>query len=93
MLDDLLAMNEQIKSAPPSPRAFIARFDVPMGRMFKMWDTRGEFVVYVHRGWLMDGVRHTRKGSTLDGSLGIAFGIPVRFEDSAATGEEDRPDV
>lgn len=81
-------MSEQIAALPPSPRAIVARFDVPMGRTFRMWSTRGDFVVYVHRGWLMDGGRHVKRSEATDlYDLGL-WGIPVHFEDSAALGDQ-----
>jgi len=92
MLDDLRAIQARIAAAPPQPRAFIARFDVPFGKAFRMWDTRGRFVVYVHRVWLMDSVRHERSRERLSGVLDpAAFGIDVYFEDSGPQGETHPP--
>lgn len=36
------------------PRYFIARHDVPYGRVFRMWDTRGFMHAYINRGELHD---------------------------------------
>lgn len=69
-----------LADVPPMPRALIARFDVPMDRMFRMWDTRGGFVIYVHRGMLLSEAVHLGRASVHTAPGSVALGIPVFFE-------------
>lgn len=92
MSDQLLAglrrMTEIVNASPPVPRCIIARHDVPWGKGYRMWDTRGELVLYVHRGWLYDYAwrrpapddRLTRRAGREMALAPALSGIPVVHE-------------
>jgi hypothetical protein len=78
---DLLRMNEELDMLPPRPRYFIARHDVPYGRVFKMWDTRGQMHAYINRGQVHDmAVTDYRETPVFRRDLLRPQGIPVFLE-------------
>lgn len=76
----LASITRAIKDVPPAPRALILRFDVPMGRLFKVWDTRGGFVVYAHRGLLLSEAVHHGRAAVATGPGLLWLGVPVFYE-------------
>lgn len=81
---ELRRMRDEVAKLPPRPRYFIARHDVPYGKVYRMWDTRGYMHAYVNRGELHDLVLTHVKGGTEVHGLGVVspgfFGIPVFME-------------
>lgn len=83
MYADLKRMMTEVDKLPPRPRYFIARHDVPYGRVFRMWDTRGQMHAYVNRGEIHDmRVADYRETSVLrrDSLDPGITGIPVFLE-------------
>lgn len=77
--DAFEALYEVVKATaelPPYPARIYATHRVPYGRVYRMWTTRGDMIVYANRGEIADLPRAT--GERL-GLIGI-FGIPVVTE-------------
>jgi hypothetical protein len=57
---------------------------VPYGRAPRMWNTRGELIVYANRGEIADLPRAKSQPASLSPTL--PFGIPVVVESTAPNG-------
>ena len=77
---DLLREYSRIMADAPPRCVMIARHDVPFGGAFRMWNTRGEMIVYVSRGWIADLPRGKRKAPTFGFDTTLFAGIPIYFE-------------
>lgn len=77
-------MQEEIANSPPRFAYLIARHDVPYGKVFRMWDTRGRLYGYVNRGEVHDLPAAKHGQTSVHGLESIAkpgfFGIPVFLE-------------
>lgn len=83
LLAELQRMQAEIDKLAPLPRYLIARHDVPYGKLFRMWDTRGQMHAYVNRGQIHDLAYRSYKSTSVH-PFGLArpdlTGIPV-FEE------------
>lgn len=73
-------LSRQIADAPPVVSRCIATHSVPYGRVFRMWTTRGELIVYVNRGEVADLPRAKAKPEPFAFETTWLFGIPVYVE-------------
>lgn len=79
MVEQIRELQRKIDAAPPPIRRIIARHDVPYGRAFRMWNARGELIVYANRGELADLPR-AKPTSASEQRLAELCAIPVVFE-------------
>lgn len=68
-----------VADAPVCSRV-IATHAVPYGRVFRMWTTRGEMIVYVNRGEIADLPREKAKTRGYGLQSTFLYGIPVLVE-------------
>lgn len=75
--DMLDAMKRQMAMTPPALRAIFASHAVPYGRVYRMWNTRGEMIAYVNRGEIEDMPRVKVKAPRYGLAATVIFGTPV----------------
>lgn len=68
---------EKARRLAPGVYRIIGRHDVPYGRVFRYYDTKGRLIAYCNRGELADLPR-APKGSA--SNLARLFGVPVHVE-------------
>jgi hypothetical protein len=79
-IEELRSWSRYLKAVPPPVSRIIARHDVPYGRAFRMWTTRGDLIVYANRGEMHDLPHAPKKSNPLAAYPIASFGIPVVFE-------------
>lgn len=85
MIDDLLNFQRQIDAMPPQAARIYARWDVPGVK--RMWNTRGELILYCDRGIIESLPKQQAKvGDKLNVTVfelaeaAPYMGVPVVFE-------------
>lgn len=76
-IQELFKLNEELAKLPPAPRALVASHEVPYGRIYRQWDTRGDLFIWVNRGEIADLPRASHRPGPFQTSASI-FSIPVR---------------
>lgn len=85
MLKDLQEWQRRFYAAPPVADRIIANYDVPPGKVFRYWDTRGRLWAYVNRG-AIEMLPRQKVDLTPNVRVDViemgrgAFGIQVFFE-------------
>lgn len=80
MLAQLRQWDDELKRRPAPVWRIVARHDVPYGRCFKYYDTKGRLIVYANRGEIADlPQRPVQQMFGPDAPI-ANFGIPVVVE-------------
>lgn len=72
-------MMELFRSLPPRPRCFMAHHAVPYGRVIRQWNTRGELLLWVNRGEVMDLAHRPPPQLPYEVNTDLLVAIPVVF--------------
>jgi hypothetical protein len=81
MLEQMRTLQRVLDDLPPRVSRVIARHDVPYGRVFRMWTTRGDMIAYANRGEIADLPRAVpEKPGTVQLLPPAFWGVPVYVE-------------
>lgn len=83
-MDDFMADLQRaitmVENMPPSPHAIRMHHSVPVGRIFRQWDTRGRLFIWANPS-VYDEMKHTKYGpidiAAWDILSPAVIGVPV----------------